>query len=248
MYWKSILVTALHTNYNDFDRLKVELRRFYYLYWIAGKTLSQIKQTSFNLIKWVKEKKPIADISNELTKKLKDDRIISLAVESLHSEHIADEVWCKPLLLMMEYNVTDNSKLAFIDLDQDLHLEHILPVKYEKFKEWNHIKKDVSAKWLNSAGNLTLLSGAKNIEASNNPFNVKMEVYKGKGKYDHKNEKITAFLITQQILKNYEMKKYKQQWTLQAMIDRWEWFFGEVGELLEIDVQESIDKHEPILI
>jgi hypothetical protein len=149
---------------------------------------------------------------------------------------------------MMEYNATDNSKSSYIDLDHDLHLEHILPVKYEKFTEWNHITKVVSAKWLNSAGNLTLLSGAKNIEASNNPFKIKMEVYKGKGKYDTKDNKITAFVITQQVMHDYEAKKFNQQWNLDSMIDRWKWFFNEVGQLFEIDVKESIDKHEPIVV
>lgn len=247
MYWKSIVLTALHTQYADVEQLKKELRRFYYLYWIAGKTLSQIKQTSFNLIKWVKEKKPISDIVIELNSKLEKDNILTLALNSLTSEQISAEMWCKPLLLIMEYNATDNSKLSFIDLNQDLHLEHILPVKYEKFAEWKHITKDLSAKWLNSAGNLTLLSGQKNIEASNNPFYVKMDVYRGKGKYEDKNDKITAFSITQQIVKDFEMKKYKGEWTKEAMIERWKWFFKEVGEILDIDVQDLIDKHEPII-
>lgn len=248
MYWKSILITALHVDYESYKQLRTELRRFYYLYWIAGKTLSQIKQTSFNLIKRVKEKKPIHEISDELNLKLKNDNIITLAIYNLTSEHIATENWCKPLLLLLEYNFTDDSKLAYINLDYDLHLEHILPIKYNKYPEWSHISKEISAKWINSAGNLTLLSGAKNIEASNNPFKTKMDVYKGKGKYDTKNEKITAFLITQQIVSDYEKNKYGKQWNHDSMVDRWKWFFGEVGELLDIDVQDVIDKHEPVLV
>jgi uncharacterized protein with ParB-like and HNH nuclease domain len=248
MYWKSILITALHTGYPDYEKLKKQLRRFYYLYWIAGKTLSQIKQTSFNLIKWVKEKKPISEIEVELNKKITADGIERLVIRNLSSEQLATEVWIKPLLLLMEYNVTDSSKLSFINLNKDLHLEHVLPVKYEKYPEWKHITKDVSAKWLNSAGNITLLSGAKNIEASNNPFNVKMEVYKGKGKYDNKNDKITAFLITQHILKDYEVNKYQRNWTLEAMIDRWKWFLMESQEILNIDLNEAVEKHQPELV
>ena len=248
MYWKSILLTALHTGYPDYEELKKQLRRFYYLYWMAGKTLSQIKQTSFNLIKWVKEKKPISEIEVELNKKITADGIERLAIRNLSSEQLATEVWIKPLLLLMEYNVTDSSKLSFIKLNNDLHLEHILPVKYEKYPEWNHITKDVSAKWLNSAGNITLLSGAKNIEASNNPFNVKMEIYKGKGKYDEKNDKITAFLISQSILKDYEVNKYQGDWTLEAMIDRWKWFLMESQEILNIDLNEAVEKHQPELV
>jgi hypothetical protein len=248
MYWKSIMLTALQTNYQHFNALIKELRRFYYLYWIAGRTLSQIKQTSFNLIKWIKENKHIDEIRQELNDKLEKDNIISMALYSLTSEQIASEVWCKPLLLMMEYNATDESKSVFIDLAHDLHLEHILPVKYEKYEEWNHISKDTAAKWLNSAGNITLLCGSKNIEASNNPFNMKMDVYQGKGKYDTKDDKITAFTITQQIVNDYNIGKYNRQWNLDSMTDRWKWFFTEVGQLLEIDVKEAVDKHEPIVV
>lgn len=246
-YWKSILLTALHTNYPDIEILKTMLRRFYYLYWIAGKTLSQIKQTSFNLIKWVNDQKSVNEICNELDKKLSNDKIIGLAINSLTSEQITAEPWCKPLLLLLEYNVTDNSKLSFIDLSHDLHLEHILPIKYYKFTEWNYITKEIAARWLNSAGNITLLSGAKNIEASNNPFDIKMDVYRGKGKDDGKNDKITAFLITQKIVQDYDYDKYNKEWNEEAIIDRWKWFFNEIEEIFDIDLKEVIDKHIPSL-
>ena len=248
MYWKSILLTALHTGYSEFDALIKEIRRFYYLYWIAGKTLSQIKQTSFNLIKWIKEKMSMREIRKELNDKLEKNNIISLALYSLTSEQIASEAWCKPLLLIVEYNATDESKSGFIELARDLHLEHILPVKYEKFPEWNHVSKNMAAKWLNCAGNITLLSGAKNIEASNNPFTVKIDVYKGKGKYDNKDEKISAFAITQKIVNDYDTHKYNQQWNIESMIDRWKWFFTEVGHLLEIDVKDAFEQHEPKVV
>jgi uncharacterized protein with ParB-like and HNH nuclease domain len=245
MYWKSICLTALHTNYPDFDRLIKSLSRYYYLNWIAGKTLSQIKQTSFNLIKWIKEKKVIGAIEQELHKKLAEDGVIDLAKRNLSSEQLATEPWIKPLLLRIEYNQTDDSKLFFINLDSHLHLEHILPQKHHKHPEWKHITKELSASWLNSAGNLTLLCGAKNIEASNNPFSIKMEIYKGKGKYENKDTKITAFLMTQKVLDDYRTKTYAQMWTHEAMIDRWKWFFKEAGEILEIDVSDLIDKHHP---
>src|SRR5690606_36346994 len=82
MYWKAILLTAYHTNYSNIDGIIIELRRFYYLYWIGGKTLSQIKQTSFNLIKWIKEKKTIEEIRKELNQKLEIDKIEELALRS----------------------------------------------------------------------------------------------------------------------------------------------------------------------
>lgn len=237
MYWKAILLTAYHTNYSNIDGIILELRRFYYLYWIGGKTLSQIKQTSFNLIKWIKEKKTIEEIRKELNQKLEIDKIEELALNGLSDTYASSSAWCKPLILLIEYNTTDHSSPAFIELNNELHLEHIIPREYKKFKEWNHITEDVKNKWLETFGNLTLLSGAKNIEASNNPFDVKMEVYKGKGKYEQKNEKITAFKITQSIVSDYESRKYDKKWTEQSAIDRWNWFINEVSELLDIKTE-----------
>jgi len=244
MYWKSILLTALHTGYEDYEQIKFQLRRFYYLYWIAGKTLSQIKQTSFNLIKWVKEKKPINEIIEELDKKIEVDNIVYLAERNLISNQAASEPWIKPLLLLIEYNSSDHSKLSFIEMKSDLHLEHILPKMYSNYDEWGHFSKELASKWLNSVGNLTLLGGAKNIEASDNPFAVKMQVYEGKGKYDDKNDKITAFLITQNIVKDYKQNKFNKEWNETSIIERWKWFFSEVEEILNIDFSEIKDKHQ----
>lgn len=235
MYWKAILLTAYHTNYSNIDGIILELRRFYYLYWIGGKTLSQIKQTSFNLIKWIKDKKSIDEIRRELNQKLEIDKIEELALNGLSDTYASSSAWCKPLLLLIEYNTTDHSTPAFIALNNELHLEHIIPREYKKFDDWNHISDDIKNRWLESFGNLTLLSGAKNIEASNNPFDIKIEVYKGKGKYEQKNEKITAFKITQSIVSDFEKGKYFKKWTEKSSINRWNWFINEVSELLDIN-------------
>lgn len=248
MYWKAIILTALHSDYPEIDVTKIELRRFYYLYWIAGKTLSQIKQTSFNLIKWIKEKRPMSEIQKDLDYKLESDGIIDLAARNLQAEHIAFEPWIKPLLILLEYNQTDDSKLAFIYLSKELHLEHILPIKYERYEEWNHINKEVAARWINSAGNLTLLSGSKNIEASNNPFEVKMSVYRGKGKYDEKKEKITSFTMTQTIVNEYESNKNNKEWNETTMIARLKWFYSEVEDLLDLDLSLLIEEAKPELV
>jgi len=237
MYWRSILLTALMEEYSEYKRLQIALRRFYYLYWIAGKTLTQIKQTSFNLIKWIKEGESIGTIEDNLNKKLEEDRIIQLALNNL-KEDIYQEHWCKPLLILLEYNNSDSSTPSFIELNQHLHVEHILPKEYAKYKEWNHIKPITAKQWMNTAGNITLLSGSKNIEASNNPFEIKMSVYRGKGKYDDKDTKITAFKITQNIISDYERGTFDKIWNEEAIIKRWNWFCDEVGQILDFDTSE----------
>jgi len=234
VYWKSILLASLHNGYSEHEKLLLLLRRFYYLYWIAGKTLSKVKQLSFNIIKWVKENKSIEFIENEINAKLKTDNIINLAKDNLSSDDIYNTAWSKPLLLLIEYGITDDSKLSFIELSKDLHLEHVLPQKYEKFPEWSHITDKIAKRWLNSAGNLTLLSGKKNIEASNNPFNQKISVYRGKGKYQDKDTSITAFEMTKQIVSDFEQNKYNKEWTEKAIEDRYKWFCEKVRDILDI--------------
>ncbi len=231
-HWKSIMLTAKHSGWSDLTGLAKLLLRFYYLYWIAGRTLSSVKQTSFNLIKWIKEGKDLGALQDEVEAKLIADRVPGLVRESLNSTDIASEPWCKPLLLLMEYRSTDATAHAYIELNRDLHLEHVLPVQWIKFKEWAHITKEVSAQWLNSAGNLTLLSGSKNIEASNNPFITKMEVYKGKGKYGDKDTGITSFQITQRIVNDQSSGTFGGDWTEDALKARQKWFMDEAESLL----------------
>ncbi len=231
IYWKAILMAGLHTKYKEYSQLVVLLKRFYYLYWIAGKTLTKVKQLSFNIIGWVKENRSINYIEEQIEKKLLKDNIVAQAYAALKSEDIYNTAWSKPLLLLIEYGLTDDSKLSFIELSKDLHLEHILPKKYDRFDEWSHINEATARKWMNSSGNLTLLSGKKNIEASNNPFKEKISVYRGKGKYDNKNTKITSFLMTQEIVNAYDKSVYSKEWTDTAMIDRQQWFCEHVNEL-----------------
>ncbi len=238
-YWKSILLTAYHTGYSEIPKLTAALKKFYYIYWIAGKTLTAIKQTSFNLIGYVKEQKPIAEIEAILQKKIDDDKIIGTTISALNNS-IYSEAWCKPLFCLLEYNATDKSKLTWIPLAKDLHLEHIVPTKHENFQEWGHITDEIFEYWGNSGANLTLLGGSKNIEASDNPFKDKINVYKGKGLYQNKNTKVTGYNITQKIVTDFDNKKYNEEWNEDAILDRWEWFCKEVSEVLQIDTSQLI--------
>jgi uncharacterized protein with ParB-like and HNH nuclease domain len=251
-YWKSIMLAALQTGYADYDRLTVALRRFYYLYWIAGKNLNHIKQISFNLIKWVKEGVPVASIEAELEQKIAEERIINLVLEVLEGD-IYWEPWLKALLVLLEYQQTDDSNPSFIWIDQSIHVEHIIPQGLRSFPEWNHISDEMAEKYMHSGANLTLLSGKKNIEASNNPFQTKITIYQGKGKYSDRNGGVTAFHITQKIVNDFERGRFASQWNQDAIEDRWKWFFGQVTRLLNIQplAAQAIDlapEQAPVLV
>jgi hypothetical protein len=242
VYWRTILCTAIHCNYPDFRKVAKLLRRYYYISWIAGFTLSRIKQTSFNFIKWLKEGKPIDEIEAELEVNLLQNNAINRASDNLQND-IYHEQWCKPLLCMIEYNQTDVSNLNFLSIaDRNLHVEHICPVAHAKNLAWTHMTSIPSIDSIvNSGGNLTLLSGEKNISASNEAFAKKIKAYSGKGHYSNDKDGITAFRITQKIVDDFNSSLYQKDWNLQSMNDRWEWFCTHVEGILSIDLS-SIKK------
>lgn len=230
VYWKSILLTALHTNYEYYDELQIALRRFYYLNWISGKTLSHIKQISFNMISWIKDKKHINYITTSLNNKLKKDNIVKQVKEVISSNDVYHTAWIKSLLTIIEYSITDNSKLAFIHLDNTIHTEHILPIGWNEFDDWiNKFSENDINRYLHSFGNLTLLSGSKNISASNNPYKVKVNIYKGKGKYSENDTGITAFDMTKKIIVDYPF-----EWNVASIENRKRWLESKFFEIMDI--------------
>jgi uncharacterized protein with ParB-like and HNH nuclease domain len=238
MYWRTILLTALNSNYQDYNLFIKIFRRYYYLSWIAGFTLSRIKQTSFNVIKYLKEGKSIDFIKGELESNMSQNETVKRAIDNLKGD-IYFESWCKPLLFMIEYNQTDDSSLNFLEMtDRNIQVEHILPRAYMSNEEWKdkiNNPKDVDP-WINTGANLTLLSGKKNQQASNNGFENKIQSYRGKGFYAESSEGITAFRITQQIVNDFDNGKFQKEWNHDSIIDRWNWFCSQVEVILEIDM------------
>ncbi len=235
MYWRTILTCALHENYPEYKILTQRLRRYYYLHWIAGNTLSHIKQTSFNLIKSIKEKKSISVIEEELEQHLLVNNTVNRAIDNLN-EDIYNEPWCKPLLFLIEYSITDDSSLVFYhDTDKTIQIEHIIPKAHKKNSSWDIYDFDIEP-WINSGANLTLLSGSKNNSASNDSFDKKIKVYKGKGMYKTSNDGITSFRMTQKIVDDFNSELFEKEWNAYAIDDRWKWFCESVENILEIDL------------
>lgn len=237
IYWKTILSTAIHVDYPDLEEFKTTIRRFFYLFWIAGFTLSRIKQTSFNVLKWLKEKKPLNEIKHELEKVLKENKVQE-RVESALAGSIYQEPWGKPLLTLIEYNQIDNPD--FIELsDRNIHAEHILPQNYFDVYGWKEVIEDDrdASIYVNSLGNMTLLSGKKNIEASNDSFENKISIYQGKGKHGASDDKITSFRITQNIFDDYNHKKI-EKWNIDTIQARGKQLLKEIEEILQIDLHK----------
>ena len=106
-------------------------------------------------------------------------------------------------------------------MDKKLHVEHILPNDKKHHDTYDFDNKH--AEYVNKIANLTLLSGKKNIQASNYPFAGKKEIYKGKGEGG-----ITAFIITRKIFDYPE-------WTKENFERRKKWLDKEIEKFLKLN-------------
>lgn len=243
IYWKSILTTAKHTDYKEYDKLKIIITRYFYQSWIAGGTSNRIKQTAFNILKSVKNGISIDDytiIEND-EEVIKDG--IKTIIEknlskydyyekSLNSNYVYWERWLKPLLLSIEY--FENEKKDFIPIVRDLQIEHILPQTWNAEKSWDGVllnwkdnfSEDEAEQLISSLGNLTLLTGKKNIEASNCNYDKKIDIYKGNsGKgFDGK----SSFEITKSIIDDYDI------WTKENIKIRYNNLLKKIDNILKI--------------
>lgn len=224
IYWKSILATAKQVEYSSYNELKSLITKYYYQSWIANGTSNRVKQTSFNVLKKVKAKADISVIKNLVTENLeKYDEY----TDFLNTDNAYWTNWHKPLLLSIEYYQQDEKD--FITISRDLHTEHILPKEWNREElNWRDSFSEENAKSvLNSLGNLTLLSGTKNIQASNRNYSDKTEIYKGNnGKgFDGK----TSFEITKSVIDKYP------NWTIDSIKNRYEWLLSETKRIFDIE-------------
>ncbi|WRA03166.1 DUF262 domain-containing protein [Helicobacter pylori] len=193
-----ILCTSLLHHYSDQDieTLKELLVKFYYQDWVAGQTKTTRSQTCCNIINALKEKKSVESIASIVKKYFKDKNITQRFKENLQDSNLYTKFyfagksgkknsWLKPILILVEYFMSDNANPAYIKMDDDLHVERILPQNPDSSSQWT---KDFSEEerelYTHSLANLTLLGGKKNTkalsQALNQDFKEKKEIYMGK--------------------------------------------------------------------
>lgn len=220
IYWNSILTTAIFVKYNDFDKLKQLLVAYYYQNWVAGATVARIKQTSYNILKLVKTNQSIQDIKNEMKSNLDKYSTTKTFKDEIEGSWVYGRKWDKAILLLIEYFSSDENKINYISINNKLHLEHILPQTPTKY--WKDIfTEDEIEDWTNALANLTLLSMKKNIQAQNFSFKEKKEAYQ------NKNNVVSSFLITQDILKS-------NKWDVKELEKREEVLLKKVYEKLDL--------------
>ncbi|WP_231201744.1 DUF262 domain-containing protein [Helicobacter pylori] len=197
-----ILCASLLHGYDESDikALKELLVKFYYQDWVAGKTRSTRSQTCCNIIKALKEKKSIENIISIVKEYLKNKNITQSFRENLQDSNLYTKFyftgksgkrgsWLKPILILVEYFMSDDANPAYIKMDDDLHVERILPQDPDPSSQWvKDFSEEERERYTHSLANLTLLGGKKNTkalkealsQASNQDFKEKKEIYMGK--------------------------------------------------------------------
>ncbi|MGL2351653.1 DUF262 domain-containing protein [Helicobacter pylori] len=200
-YLHVILCASILHHYSDQDikALKELLVKFYYQDWVAGQTRSTRSQTCCNIINALKEKKSIRDIASIVVKKYLDDKNITqrfrdnLKDSKLYEKFyfagksVKKNSWLKPILILVEYFVSDDPYPKRIQMDKNLHVEHILPQNPDPSSQWvKDFSEEERGLYTHSLANLTLLGGTKNTQASNLDFKDKKKIYMGEIKLNKK--------------------------------------------------------------
>ncbi|EMH35539.1 hypothetical protein HMPREF1425_00914 [Helicobacter pylori GAM71Ai] len=234
-FWRIILCASLLHRYSDQDieALKELLVKFYYQNWVAGRTNSKIEQTCCNIINALKEKKSIENIASIVKRYLDNNNVTQHFKENLEDDHLytkfyhtgktpKKDSWLKPILILVEYSMSDDPCPKRIQMDKNLHIEHILPQQPDSSSQW---VKDFSEEerecYTHSLANLTLLGGKKNAQASNLDFKEKKEIYMG-------NKVMTCYDMTKNDVCNYT------EWTPKSLEKRKEELIQKIESVLAL--------------
>ncbi|GHR71030.1 DUF262 domain-containing protein [Helicobacter pylori] len=188
-YWRAILCTSILHGYSEskIEYLKKLLVKFYYQHWVAKKPKDQREQTCCNIIKALKEKESIDDIISIARENLNKYSVTQDFKKNLRDDHLYEKYikspknsWLKPILILVEYFMSDDPKPKRIQMDKNLQVEHILPQNPTLSSQWaKDFSEEERERYTHSLANLTLLGGKKNTKASNLDFKDKKKIYMG---------------------------------------------------------------------
>ncbi len=230
-FWASILTTALHVKYPDFDALKKLLVSYYYQTWIAGGTITRIKPTSINIIKNVKSNKGVKTIKELILDNIDSYNTFDQYLYNLwDSSSVYPSKWVCPVLALANYFMVDEEKPHFIVMDAETQVEHILPQKPKRGSQWNaDFDKEKREEWVNNIANLTLLKRKKNAQALNGDFDEKRKIYGGKDT----SKTISCYDITKELYSNY------RKWNEKSLQERYKFLYNKITPILHIEGQEE---------
>lgn len=119
---------------------------------------------------------------------------------------------------LVNYFMSDDANPAYIKMDDDLHVERILPQNPDPSSQWvKDFSEEERGLYTHSLANLTLLGGTKNSQASNLDFKDKKKIYMGEKIKLNKKETfrvMTCYKMTIDIAHHYT------EWTPKSLEKR----------------------------
>ncbi len=245
-YLHVILCASLLHHYSDQDieALKELLVKFYYQDWVAGQTKSTRSQTCCNIIIALKEKKSVRYIASIVVKKYLDDKNITqrfkenLQDSNLYTKFyfagksVKKNSWLKPVLILVEYFVSDDPYPKRIQMDKNLHVEHILPQNPDPSSQWvKDFSEEERGLYTHSLANLTLLGGKKNTQASNLDFKDKKKIYMGE---EIKLNKKKPFKVMTCYKMTIDIAHHYAEWTPKSLEKRKEELIKRIESVLTL--------------
>ena len=210
------------------------VRKFYYYYFIAGKTQTSVKQSTFNIISHIKHK-TYEELESLLNNKIKEDNVIYLVKENLNSNYVFGESWLKPIMLSYDY-ILDDGKGGFVPINSELNIDHIIPKEWNKNSWWNsqiiNNVDETNAK-LNSLGNMALLSEHKNKGAQNEGLDIKQYRYLGLSSDGKQRlEGATQFVSSKDVIDSFRVDN---KWNYSKLENRAKSLIKGIYNLLELN-------------
>lgn len=191
-----------------------------------------------------KEKKSVRYIASIVVKKYLDDKNITqrfkenLQDNNLYTKFyfagksVKKNSWLKPVLILVEYFMSDDPRPKRIEMDKNLHIEHILPQKPDPSSQWvKDFSEEERGLYTHSLANLTLLGGNKNSQASNLDFKDKKKIYMGE---EIKLNKKKPFKVMTCYKMTIDIAHHYTEWTPKNLEKRKEELIGIIENALEL--------------
>lgn len=140
--------------------------------------------------------------------------------------------WLKPVLILVEYFVSDDPYPKRIQMDKNLHVEHILPQNPDPSSQWvKDFSEEERGLYTHSLANLTLLGGKKNTQASNLDFKDKKKIYMGE---EIKLNKKKPFKVMTCYKMTIDIAHHYAEWTPKSLEKRKEELIKRIESVLAL--------------
>lgn len=147
------------------------MEKVYLAHWVQGVRKDERYAEYAKILSQIEGAKLAAEVIEAITY---DEQAI---IEAVGNPNIYGASYCKYILLRLELATAEHDAIRMFDAKST---EHVLPVTPDEEGYWaaNHNLEEIG-EYVNSIGNLVLLSKSKNSSASNRGFSTKKEKYLG---------------------------------------------------------------------